>query len=1061
MRALIALLCALVLSACRHPLEIQGQGDIVERIQGLRGCTYEEFQAGSLKCSDNAATDTGYTVSYEGVPHPGWVFGGWDGTGCSTITPERYCEYDVGGIWTAFINLTWPTLAFPATRAVFLTEQEQSLNQQLADTVLGDTCLTCHVEGGVSEHTRLVLDNSGSISQELTNFVAFRDFINEVEGGGALILSKVRGGDGHGGGVQLPSGSDEYSLMRDFLMALDESLEGEDLDIGSFWDGVSLTDPGQTLRRAALILAGRLPSAEEVAALAESGEAGLRQAVRGLLQGEYFHEFLTSGANDRLLTEGLIYFLEFQALVQGYNFYPVIDDRAFAAHLSGSEADLENWLDWHRRLLYGAARAPLELIAHVVENERPYTEILTADYTMVNPQMAEVLNSDVAHAIDDASAVVPAQNRGQIFPDEQFVSECTFDAGCRVLNHSGFFENYPHAGVLNTLAFLNRYPSTETNRNRARARWTYLHFLGVDIEKSAARTTDPLALVDRDNPTLKNPACVVCHQLHDPVAGTFQNYGNAGWYRDAWGGIDSLPDTYKYPQEYDADAEPSAYVHGDTWYRDMRTPGVDGRAAPDPGNSLQWLAQQIVSDPRFAVATVKFWWPALMGVQVLQAPASAADRGAFAYQRAFEVQTAAIEVLAEGFRIGFDGGAPYNLKDLLQEMVMTRWFRAGSVGAARQVQSEIELRGIGSRRLLTPRELNNKTRAVLGFAWNELDDWEGTPDRRYAELTHTYGIYYGGIDSAGVIARARQLTALMMNVAERQALELACGATLVDFNRAEGDKLLFPGIDRDTSPLTEVAATFTVSPTTAAASRSYRVSGALRRGSHRLHVELKNDYADPESEADGGLIITRISVLDDQGNVVKQVEAAELRAVPGFMETDIDGWRPGSEYWNEVSGEYEGWFFWTKGEVSIPIDVPGDDNYRIEVEAWQQAVGSDAAVMRISVNGEKPRSNTAGEQAIRAALVVLHRRFHGDQLTADDAEITASYQLLVDTWEQRRRSSVDQVVDWPRETCGFPHEQFIWLNSRGRDHSHDPARMIGSWASVLIYLMTDFHYLHE
>lgn len=43
------------------------------------------------------------------------------------------------------------------------------------------------------------------------------------------------------------------------------------------------------------------------------------------------------------------------------------------------------------------------------------------------------------------------------------------------------FIDYPHAGALNTQAFLNRYPSTETNRNRARARWTFYHFLGIDI----------------------------------------------------------------------------------------------------------------------------------------------------------------------------------------------------------------------------------------------------------------------------------------------------------------------------------------------------------------------------------------------------------------------------------------------------------------------------------------------------------------------------------------------------------------------------------------------------
>ena len=87
---------------------------------------------------------------------------------------------------------------------------------------------------------------------------------------------------------------------------------------------------------------------------------------------------------------------------------------------------------------------------------------------------------------------------------------------------------FPHAGILNTKVFLQRYPSTATNRNRARSRWTYYHFLGVDIEKSAPRTTDPVALADTDNPTLNNPACTVCHTIMDPVAGAFQNYGDEG-----------------------------------------------------------------------------------------------------------------------------------------------------------------------------------------------------------------------------------------------------------------------------------------------------------------------------------------------------------------------------------------------------------------------------------------------------------------------------------------------------------------------------------------------------
>ena len=109
-----------------------------------------------------------------------------------------------------------------------------------------------------------------------------------------------------------------------------------------------------------------------------------------------------------------------------------------------------------------------------------------------------------------------------------------------MLDSGPLITNYPHAGILSTTAFLLRYPTTATNRNRTRSRWTYYHFLGLDIEKFASRTTDPDALADTNNPTLRNPACTVCHRVLDPVAGAFQNYGDDGYYRDQWGGLNSL-----------------------------------------------------------------------------------------------------------------------------------------------------------------------------------------------------------------------------------------------------------------------------------------------------------------------------------------------------------------------------------------------------------------------------------------------------------------------------------------------------------------------------------------
>ena len=35
-------------------------------------------------------------------------------------------------------------------------------------------------------------------------------------------------------------------------------------------------------------------------------------------------------------------------------------------------------------------REPLELVAHIVRNDRPFTEIVTADYIMVSPYFARI-----------------------------------------------------------------------------------------------------------------------------------------------------------------------------------------------------------------------------------------------------------------------------------------------------------------------------------------------------------------------------------------------------------------------------------------------------------------------------------------------------------------------------------------------------------------------------------------------------------------------------------------------------------------------------------------------
>src|SRR6185503_18200242 len=133
---------------------------------------------------------------------------------------------------------------------------------------------------------------------------------------------------------------------------------------------------------------------------------------------------------------------------------------------------------------------------------------------------------------------------------------------------------YPHAGILSTFQYLRRYPTTETNRNRLRARMYFQHFLGIDVLELAARVSDAAAVTAKYKvPTMEASECVVCHKTLDPVASLFQDfYEFEGVYGRRKGG----------------------------WYQDMFQAGFEGEKMPpeERWRSLQWLGERTAKDPR-------------------------------------------------------------------------------------------------------------------------------------------------------------------------------------------------------------------------------------------------------------------------------------------------------------------------------------------------------------------------------------------------------------------------------------------------------------------------------
>ena len=1098
-------------------------------------------------------------------------------------------------------------LSTAASMVLNSEETAESVFEEFISPIVQNQCVICHVAGGASGNTRLVFISDDDSNHLAANQAAFSALLDEVDDGANYILAKVQG-VAHGGGPQLQAGTDNFAAMERFLQLLGEDVDtGGSISVDKLFDGVILESPRQTLRRAAIVLAGRIPTDEEYDSLVEHDEDSLRNAVRGLMQGSGFHDFLITASNDRLFTDRETRLNESILSSEFVDHTNLLYELRELADLNGNEGEAQHALETYQAGSgYGVSRAPLELIAHIVENDLPYTEVLTADYIMANSIAAKAYGASTEFSNpNDLHEFQPSRIVSYYRTDHSKVIQYDPRFGKRVIDPGNLTTDYPHAGILNSIVFMRRYPSTATNRNRARSRWTYYHFLGLDVEKSASRTTDPLALADTNNPTMRNPACTVCHSVLDPVAGAYQNYGDEGWYRDQWGGMDSLDEHYKrgettsrkflveadsyqsrqtfshgvwlepgnrlilkhhnnngcgedgsqtcgrdlridsfhiqdlhgrvvdpiswseldehceYDGQYDEAtgnddhyrwwgwecmfptqiAEADSYeieitlwadqsggeitsfdvgaVHyqeGDTWYRDMRAPGFDGEDVLLTDNSAQWLAQKIVGDYRFAEASVRFWWPSIMGSEVVEPPADESDADFEGALLASNAQSTEVKRLANGFRVGFVDGRPYNLKDLLVEIVLSKWFRAESLDGNDPVRATALIHA-GASRLLTPEELARKTLALTGFGWerrSEPNSWYSRTNPRaiqdWTNTDHGYGLLYGGIDSDGITKRARDLTSVMAGVANRHALASACPIVLKEFYLLPDDeRRLFVGIDRTITPTLEFKTTFEITAESREERETVSLKGHIEVGEITVVLTFPNDFrsvAGNHLDSQGRdriLRLDRMDIRNASGEAVLSVELEQIERIADNFPVD------------------DHFAMHDSGAIEVPISISESGDYSIEVITWSDRAGDELAKLELSVHTDAQSS--AGSQVIKSHIAELHERLFGVEVHSDSTDVVEAYDLFVDVWERAQESNADvflsQRCDWESdqrfleeidsdawvedvnengETIGWDWDRINGVfNERNMT---DPNRIAQTWVTVLAFMLADFRYLH-
>ncbi len=380
---------------------------------------------------------------------------------------------------------------------------------QVMGRVLQPICANCHVAGGAAQSADFRVTPSDPIAtQESVDLN-----IDTAHPDESRILQKPLNQLPHGGGQQLSPGSPEVQILQQWVTMV---ATGQQC---SSQPNVRLVPlpAGELLVRASMDLRGKRPALSELDAVQADPNA------YGALVDQYLHspEFITR-------------------VKELYNDALLVD----------REDDRDEALD-KTHAIYGEA---LELIAYIVKNDRPFTEVGTADYTVAN----QLFQSDTTR--------MP-------FPMEPVTGSDW------VPTH--YTDGRPHAGLMSTSAFYEVWTTNDTNKNRRRAnRWSIMfhcyNFLDtpVDVTRNVDNNDADAVL----NAVTTRPDCKACHDRLDPMASFLFPMDNAG---------------------LDGDAGPTDFYSGDPerWRTaNKRPPAVYGV----PGTDIRDMGRLMVQHPKFA-----------------------------------------------------------------------------------------------------------------------------------------------------------------------------------------------------------------------------------------------------------------------------------------------------------------------------------------------------------------------------------------------------------------------------------------------------------------------------
>lgn len=443
------------------------------------------------------------------------------------------------------------------------------------------------------------------------------------------------------------TGGEETAAMTSGSTTDDDpsETEGDETTGGETENEERFLTPVEHLVRISMALRGSRPSLEDIAAVEADADV-LPELVDGYMQGPGFAEIVRDLHNDSLLVG-----VE-RALPRNE---PLED--LLGSSINASVQD-----------------TALRLIEHVVVQDIAYSEIVTADYWMV----------------DEIAATVYG---------------LPYDQGGDTWQQVDIPGSRPPAGILSDNAFFLRHESAGANYHRGRANaiasaLLCQDFLDNDIEVDGSiDLNDPEAVKDAVN---TNPTCLGCHASLDPLASHLFVYP----------GQIQPNDLVEYPVPVDFYQEQLV----DRWQTTSETaPGYYGMAS----EGLDGLGQNLADDPRFATCAAKRFYAYFQQVDEEALEGDDLDDFTAAFEDSGMQAKALIKaiVLSDDFRlgqglddddgadlVGFKRARPVQVALLMKDLTGFEW----------QYRPRLEIAAAGSGTLSLPRDASNGFEVLAG-----------------------------------------------------------------------------------------------------------------------------------------------------------------------------------------------------------------------------------------------------------------------------------------------------------------------------------------------------------